>query len=623
MPETTAPSGLDHALAQERIDRRTDRLADRLAEKPQSLPTARGIPMRQANFATLAAALDYAADAATGLCFHDGKGHLQTALSYASLRAGALTMAQRLLGLGLNRGDRIALIAETDPDFVITFFACQYAGLVPVPLPVTVHLGGRDAFVAVLERLVAHSRARICLGSEQYGAFIAAAQLPGVMLATTYNALATRDPTSAVPVPTGPEEVAYVQFTSGSTRLPRGAVITANGVMRNIEAMLCHGVELSAEDRFCSWLPLYHDMGLVGMLMAPLAGQATVDYLDSRVFAMRPRLWPAIMSRNGGTLTYSPPFGYELCARRMREGEAAQYQLAQWRVAGVGAEMIRADVLRRFAATFAGSGFDARAFLPCYGMAEVGLGISFSSLGIDLRTDVVDRDRCGDQGEAEPPTPDSHPREFVCCGEPLPGYDVEIRDQHGQVLPERRVGELFVRGPSVMQGYLDEPEATLAVLRNGWLDTGDLAYRIGRELVLTGRQKDLIIINGRNIWPQDLELIAESQGVRTGSAAAFAVHAPTAAESGEQGSEQVVMVIEYRTADAANEQTLLKGIRSEVRAEFGVDCTIVATDARTLPRTSSGKLSRVRARQMYENGELNAPSAATDPATDATDAADG
>ena len=565
---------------------------------PLALPTARGIAMRPGTFPTLATALDYAAGAATGLCFHDGKGQLQTALPYRELRELAVQMARRLMGIGLRRGDRVALIAETEPDFVITFFACQYAGLVPVPLPVTVHLGGRDAFVAVLERLVAHSRARVCLGSDQYGAFIAAARLPGVDHATTYAQLATRPCAPVALQATAPDEVAYVQFTSGSTRLPRGAVITADGVMRNIEGMLRHGVALNEHDRFCSWLPLYHDMGLVGMLMAPLAGQATVDYLDSRVFAMRPRLWPALMSRNAGTLTYSPPFGYELCARRLREGEADQYQLAQWRVAGVGAEMIRADVLRRFATAFAGSGFDPRSFLPCYGMAEVGLGISFSSLGAPLRTDIVDRDRCADLGEAEavPAGSHVHAREFVCCGAPLPGYEVQIRDARGELVPERRVGELFVRGPSIMQSYLDEPEATSAVLKDGWLDTGDLGYRIGTELVLTGRRKDLIIVNGRNIWPQDLELIAESLGVRTGSAAAFAVH--------RAAGEQVVVVIERRSADDAAEAALIKGIRAEVNAEFGVDCTIVPTEPRTLPRTSSGKLSRMRARQMYENGDL-------------------
>jgi fatty-acyl-CoA synthase len=231
-------------------------------------------------------------------------------------------------------------------------------------------------------------------------------------------------------------------------------------------------------------------------------------------------------------------------------------------------------------------------------MAEVGLGISFSALGEPLRTDSVDRDRCADRGEAEAATPASgdHLREFVVCGAPLPGYEVEIRNEQGAVLPERRVGELFVRGPSIMQGYLDEPEATAAVLTDGWLDTGDLGYRIGAELVLTGRRKDLIIINGRNIWPQDLELIAEGQGVRSGSAAAFAVHS--------QDAEQVVLVVECRNPDPSTELSLVKGIRAEVRAEFGVDCTIVATEPRTLPRTSSGKLSRVRARQMYENGDL-------------------
>ena len=561
-------------------------------------PTEHGAPYRPADFDTLADALDYAATACTGIAFHDTKGQLNAVLGYTDLQREAQACARRLLGAGLTRGDAVALIAETVPRFVVTFFACQYAGLIAVPLPVTVHLGGREAFVRTLARLVGHSRARMCLGTADYAGFIDEANLPGLLIAGDYAKLDVVTPSSAEPQPTRADEVAYVQFTSGSTRLPRGAVITARGVLRNVEAMLRFCV--TPEDRFCSWLPLYHDMGLVGKLLAPVCGQASVDYLDSRVFAMRPRLWPALISRNGGTISYSPPFGYELCARRLRGDDAAGYRLNQWRIAGVGGEMIRADVLRRFADAFADSGFDARAFTPSYGMAEVGLGLSFAPQFTPLATDHVDRDRCADEGLAIPVSADAeHAREFVLCGRVLPGYTVEIRDDAGELRNEREVGEIYLRGPSIMRGYLDEDDATAAVLKNGWLDTGDLGYWLGDQLVLTGRRKDLIIVNGRNIWPQDLEFIAENEGVRTGSAAAFSVQ--------REGGEEVVMVVECRNAEVDDEIALLKRIRTHVRAEFGVDCLLVAAEPRTLPRTTSGKLSRVRARQLYESGGIPDP----------------
>ena len=560
-------------------------------------PTEHHLAFRPADFNTLTAALEYAAKARTGIAFHDGKGQLNAVLTYTNLYVEAERCAHRLIGLGLRRGEAVALIAETDPRFVITFFACQFAGLIAVPLPVTVHLGGREAFVGTLERLVGHSHARVCLGTSDYAAFIAEAKLPGVLLAGDYSLLDAASAADQALQPTLPDEVAYVQFTSGSTRMPRGAEITANGVLRNVEAMLRYGLVLTPEDRFCSWLPLYHDMGLVGKLLTPMCGQASVDYLDSRVFAMRPRLWPALISRNGATISYSPPFGYELCARRLRGDDAQSYRLKSWRIAGVGAEMIRADVLRRFAAAFAESGFDARAFLPSYGMAELGLGLSFAPLLTELATDHVDRDRCADEAVAVPVEADAeHAREFVLCGIVMPDYTVEIRDPEGTVRTDREVGEIFVRGPSIMRGYLDEPGATADALKDGWLNTGDLGYRLQDQLVITGRRKDLIIINGRNIWPQDLEFIAESMGVRTGSAAAFSVHTSDA--------EEVVMVIECRIAEADDEAALLRKIRTAVRAEFGVDLRLVAAEPRALPRTSSGKLSRVRARQLYESGGI-------------------
>ncbi|NJN52509.1 MAG: AMP-binding protein, partial [Gammaproteobacteria bacterium] len=324
-------------------------------------------------------------------------------------------------------------------------------------------------------------------------------------------------------------KIAYVQYTSGSTRVARGALITQRAVMRNLGAIIRDGLEVQPHDRFFSWLPFYHDMGLVGKLLVPVAAQVPVAYLGTREFAMRPRLWLTLMDRTQSTISFGPPFGYELCARRLRPGEGEKFSLVRWRVAGVGAEMIRAEALTAFDDAVQGSGFCTDSFLPCYGMAEVGLAISFSKLGRGPVIDYVNRDDCVTRRLAisvpRPEHIDAPIREFVDCGLPLPGNEVEVRDADGRVLPGREIGTIFVKSNSVMQGYLGEPQATADVLTpDGWLNTGDIGYMVDGVLTITGRKKDLIIIHGRNIWPQDLEHIAEAEPeVRSGDAVAFSV----------------------------------------------------------------------------------------------------
>jgi fatty-acyl-CoA synthase len=325
----------------------------------------------------------------------------------------------------------------------------------------------------------------------------------------------------------------------------------------------------------------------------------TVDYLNTRDFAMRPRLWLTLMSQNRGTLSFSPTFGYELAARRVREKEVANFDLSAWRIAGVGAEPIRTESLERFADLLAPSGFDRRSFVPSYGMAECALAVSFSPLGQGLDVDQVDRDALAEEQKALPLHPNrgngtASVNTFTNCGAPLPGFDVEIRDDQGQVLPERHCGTLFVRGPSVMSGYFGDLKATREVLSpDGWLNTGDLAYRVGNSIFITGREKDLIIINGRNVWPQDLEYLAEKQPeVRTGDASAFSV-------PGSTGKEQAVMMVQCRESDESKRADLQGRLHSQIRQEFGIDCLIELVPRNTLPRTTSGKLSRSGARKEY------------------------
>lgn len=560
-------------------------------------PTTHALPLRAADFSSLAETLDYAAEGETGVNFYTGGGELQIALPYRELRAQARVLARRLAGLGLERGARAALVAVTGPDFLRFFFACQYAGLVPVPLPVSIRLGGHEAYVAQLRNLVRGCGASIAMAPSGVLKFLDEAVAGDVELRlhgdpAAFDALPETD---APLQPLGPDEMAYIQYTSGSTRFPRGVVITQRQVLSNLASIIRDGLKINAEDRSVSWLPFYHDMGMVGFVLAPMAAQRSVDYLDTHDFAMRPRRWLELISRNGGTVSFSPPFGFELCARRVSPEDAARYDLSSWRIAGVGAETIRAETLERFAATLAASGFRPEAFLPSYGMAECSLGISFTSLGRGLGVDHVDADHLAAEHVAQPAGPDAtRVSGFVKCGPPLPGHEVVIRDAQGRPVADRRAGAITVRGPSVMSGYFREPELTRASLSDdGWLDTGDIGYIADGEVVITGRKSDMIIIRGRNIWPQDLEYLAEQQPeVRPGDASAFSV-------PGADGGEVVVLVVQCRVGDPARRAALVRRMHRLIHETLGIDSVIELVPPHTLPRTSSGKLSRSAARRDY------------------------
>jgi len=563
-------------------------------------PTEHSLPLKHADFNTLAQALEYASHGDTGYNFYDGRGKLYCRLPYAELYQQAHATAQRLRSLGLPRASRMVLVAETCPDFVRFFYACQMAGLTPVPVPAAVHLGGREAYIRQLRRLVQSSTPMLAMAPPDYLDMLRCA-CEGLPVGHIGNAdCFDRLPACNEPLqPSQQDELAYLQYTSGSTQFPRGVMITQSAVMHNLNGILEHGLAMGATDRCVSWLPFYHDMGLVGLLLAPMATQRSVDYIGTRDFAMRPRLWLNIMSQTGGTVSFSPPFGYELCARRVRESDIERLDLSAWRVAGVGAETIRPSSLQNFATALQPAGFNADAFLACYGMAEVSLAISFAPLGRTVVVDSVNADHLGQHQIAQPvagqrsDSDSTRVNHFVRCGHALPGMDVQIRDGDGKVLPERHCGTIFVRGPSLMTGYLDQPEITAAVLLDGWLNTGDMGYMVDDEIIVTGRQKDMIIINGRNIWPQDLEYIAERQPeIRPEDASAFAVIE-------DDANEVAVMVVQCRQADPAVRNDLAQRLRAAVHAEMGIECRIDLVPPHTLPRTSSGKLSRSGAKQDY------------------------
>ncbi|GAB6068708.1 fatty acyl-AMP ligase [Methylothermus subterraneus] len=554
------------------------------------------MPLRRADFRTLAEALDYAALGQTGCNFYNGRGELVEALPYAELRRQARDLARRLASLNLPRESRVALVAETTPDFIRFFFACQYAGLVPVPLPIPFSLGSHQAYVRQLKAMLKSCQPSIAMAPENFVSFLSEA-VAGLDIRyfgapEDFHKLPVAE---TEPVPLQPEELAYLQYTSGSTRFPRGVMIRQTAVMDNLAGIAQHGVDLRPGDRAVSWLPFYHDMGLVGLMLTPIASQVSVDYLGTQEFAMRPRQWLALISKNRATISFGPPFGYELCQRRLRPGEAAKFDLSSWRVAGVGAEMIRTHTLREFAKALAPAGFREEAFLPCYGMAECSLAVTFAPLGQGLKVDRVDAERLAVEAKAVPAPADAgRVNEFVDCGRLLPGFELKILDAEGKEVAERQIGTVYLRGPSVMSGYFQDPSSTREVLaEDGWLNTGDLGYRVGDRLYLTGRAKDLIIVNGRNIWPQDLEYLAQQQPeVRPGDALAFGVPGP-------DGGDRIVIVVQCRETNEAKRADLVARIRSQVQAEIGVDCIVELVPLHTLPRTSSGKLSRSKARQNF------------------------
>jgi fatty-acyl-CoA synthase len=572
-------------------------------------PTNHSLAFRAADFATLTEALDYAAQGETGANFYTGRAGLYNSLTYRELRLQSLELAKKLLGLDLEAGSRVALVAETTPEFLKFFYACQYAGLIPVALPASIKVGAHQAYVAQLQRLLEASDAVVGVASEGYLSFLQEASeglaMRMVDSAESFHAL----PFSEQVLPkVNPTDISYIQYTSGSTRFPRGVVIKHATAVANLQGIIGPGLEMNGDDRMMSWLPFYHDMGLVGFMLVPMAAQVSIDYLDTREFAMRPRQWLELMTKSRATISFAPSFGYDLCARRVRPADLANYDLSNWRVAGIGAEMIRPETLDFFAEMLQPCGFDRRAFLACYGMAECTLGVSFSPLWTGFNTHHIDSDHLSDHHRAvllDESDKRGRGRHFVNCGKPLPGYEVEIRDGEETVLDDWHSGVIHLRGPSVMSGYFNLPEESSHALdQDGWLNTGDIGYQVDGVLTITGRKKDLIIIHGRNIWPQDLEHIAEAEPqVRSGDSVAFSI-------PDHEGEEMCVLLVQCRETDPNKRNNLVRRLSALMRLEMSLDCFVELVPARSLPKTSSGKLSRAKARldfiATHEDDNLNA-----------------
>jgi fatty-acyl-CoA synthase len=528
-----------------------------------------------------------------GLTFLNGEE--RRTISFAALRARSDEITATLLGTGLEAGERVILVIPDQAEFVELFLGVSNAGLVPVPVYPPFILGELDAYRMSLRRLVQLTGSRLLICGPEVLDLLQS--LAADVALTTLNGI---EPTeSAGPPPQIREEdIAFLQFTSGSTAAPKGVMVTQRSLMANVSAITAHLDDGHSErDRGVSWLPMYHDMGLIGQLMVSLCRQVPAWYLSPLDFVRRPTAWCDLISEVRGTVSFGPNFAYSLVARRAKEEEIERWDLSSWRVAGCGAEPIHADSLRLFAERMEPAGFSLCAFMPCYGLAEATLAVSMVPRGGGLRTREVASATLRERRLAEEPGAGEPAHEIAACGPPLPGHEITIANPAGRPLPERHEGEILVRGPSVAAGYFADPAATEQVFGDGWVRTGDLGFLDGGELFVTGRDKDLIIHNGRNYHPQDIEWCAsEVAGVRRGNVVAFS-------ETDGHGPERVVVIAERRSGAEVGE--IDERVRRRVRSRLGLKVHRVSVvEAGHLPKTSSGKLRRAEARAREASGAL-------------------
>ncbi len=562
-------------------------------------PTADDLPRRFADFETVGEALDYAAQGQRGFNFHDARASLVRVYPFKELRDDAIAAARRLIGFGVKPGDRIALIADTEPQFCALFFGAIYAGAWPVPLPLPTSFGGKDSYIDQIGVQLDSCDPAILLYPDEIEELAAAAGQSREIPVFGWDKFTENDVPDCELPQAQSSDIAYLQYSSGSTRFPHGVAVSHKALLHNVGSH-SYGMNVGEDDRCVSWLPFYHDMGLVGCFISMVCNQVSTDYLKTSDFARRPLSWLDLISRNKGTsCSFSPTFGYEICARRIgsQSNVAERFDLSRWRLAGNGADMIRPDVMQRFTDAFAPAKFDAKAFLPSYGLAEATLAVTIMPPGEGMEVELVEETELAGEKQADGSRPKRY-RAIVNCGKPVRDTLLQIREEDGSLLPEKAVGKVWMQSPSVMDCYYRDQEATDACLVDGWLDTGDMGYLSDGYLYIVGRAKDMIIINGKNHWPQDIEWAVEQlPGFKAGDIAAFAITTPG-------GDETPAVLVQCRTSDEIERLRLRDEIREKVRAITGMNCVIELVPPRTLPRTSSGKLSRAKARNLYLSGDI-------------------
>ena len=576
-----------------RIDLRASRSAIPVVEAiPAADEIATEVP-------TMVDALERAAlDPSKGITLYENDK--PTFRSYAQIFDEAKRMAGALANWGVRSRDRVLLALPTSFDFVVSFFAIQWLGATPVP----------SYPPAALERFeIGFGRLAHIANAAETVMFITSAKLKSSLSDLALRAPSLRAITSAeellaenaVPPPRGRRIAAsrtcFVQFTSGSTGKPKGVVLTHANVTSNIHAM---GLAMHAtpDERVVSWLPLYHDMGLIGGLLAPIYWRWQLALMSPMGFIERPVRWLKMITETRGTMSPAPNFGYTLCAKRVRPRDLEGLDLSSWRLALNGAEPVHVKTIDEFCEAFASCGFNRRAMFPVYGLAESSLAVTFPDPALPLRTVRLSRKALAEGRVVESKSKDASV--LACVGQPMPGHTFLVVDEKGKRLPMGRIGSIVVRGPSVMRCYLKDAETTARVLRRGWLWTGDLGFWDEAGIYITGRAKDLIIIRGRNYYAEDAERVVETiAGARPSGVVVFGVH------DDDAGRDRVTCVCETKLRDETKRADLIVEIRRRVNEDVGLpidEVLLVAPGA--IPKTSSGKRQRRQTRQLYLKKDL-------------------
>jgi fatty-acyl-CoA synthase len=548
---------------------------------------------------TLPDALSAASATSQGLvCVADG---VEVRRSYAEIRRAALGVSRALVDSGLRPGDLVALVIADAEPFLTALFGASIAGLIPASLYPPATISDLPRYLLQTAGVLRTAGARaVVTTTALYESFLTLRQTcPDLALVLTRDGLDAppREPDARVTL----DDIAFVQFTSGSTSAPKGVALTHRSVAANIRAINGPaGLGVGPEDSGVSWLPLYHDMGLVGMALGTIYSCRSTVLLPPQTFIKRPVTWLRAISSHHATVSFAPNFAYELCVRRIKERELEALDLSCWRVAGCGAEPIHAPTLAAFAAKFAAVGFRDTSFLPSYGLAEHVLAATFPPRGRRPRVESIDAACLSERRVARPLAADDSGRPavtIVSCGAPLPGHRIRIEGEHGKEAPDRQIGEISLAGPSVMLGYYKEDALTAQTIAGGWLRTGDLGYMANGELFVCGRAKDIIIVNGRKYHPQDLEWgVSDLAGVRRGRVVAFGLQQPG-------GPDRVAIVAE--PSGTVPSDALVESIRRRIGDLCGLyvdDVVLVPSGA--IGRTTSGKVQRAATKARYQRGEL-------------------
>jgi 1-acyl-sn-glycerol-3-phosphate acyltransferase len=598
----TAETPRDLLRALRRAASRGDRVPEAVGPE---LPQAVGAADTPSHARTLLEALDWHVQA------HGDRTHVQLygdaerpePISYGALAQGAQRVATGLREQGVEAGQCVAIMLPTSRDYLFSFLGVLMAGGIPVPIYPPARPSQLEEHLRRHRGILDNARAAILITVAEARAVARLLQLqvPALRRVVTAAELMAADPGPAggqrgqAP---GERDIAFIQYTSGSTGNPKGVQLTHANLLANIRAM-GEAVQASSQDVFVSWLPLYHDMGLIGAWMGSLYFAFPLVLMSPLAFLARPKRWLWAIHQHRGTLSAGPNFAYELALRKIRDDDIDGLDLSSWRLAFNGAEPVSPGTIRRFAERFSRFGFRAEAMTPVYGLAECSVGLAFPPLGRGPVIDRVLREPLERGGQAVPAaSADEDVLEFAACGQPLRGHEVRVVDEAGRELPERREGRLQFRGPSATSGYFRNPEASRGLFSGDWLDSGDLAYLAGGDVYLTSRVKDLIIRAGRNIYPYEVEqAVGEVAGIRKGCVAVFGSH-----DSGS-GTERVVVMAETRLEGVQELARLREQVTAAATAFMdNPPDDVVLAPPHTVLKTSSGKIRRGASRELYERG---------------------